>query len=247
VSDLSGITTVFFDVGGTLLKPYPSVSIVMARVLGRHGIDADPAEIDRNMFAFGEHYAKVYSNDESLWSEDDRQREMWMIGYGILLERIGITENVEQLVTDIYYEFDRPECWEPFDGVRETFAWLKENGYKIGLISNWGVGLKEIMDGLGLGQHIDTVVASAVVGSHKPKPAMFYMALERLGSSPEESIHIGDHMDADVLAAARVGITPIHIVHDAVAPWDPTVGDANDETITIRSIPEVRALLEAAR
>ena len=247
VVDLSGVNTVLFDVGGTLLRPYPNVSVVIARVLGRHGIDVDPADIDRNMFAFGEHYARVYGNDESLWSEDDRQREMWMAGYGLLLERVGITENVEQLVTDIYYEFDRPECWRAFDGVEETFAWLKDNGFRVGLVSNWGVGLEELMDGIGLGQYVDTVVASAVVGSHKPKPSMFYMALERLGAVPEETVHVGDHMVADVQGAAAVGIIPIHVSHGANAPWDPTVGQAEQDTVSITAIPQVRELLESSR
>lgn len=238
------IRAVCFDVGGTLVQPYPSVGDVMARVLQRHDLDVPADVLNASMVAFGEYYARVYDDDESLWSEDDRQRQMWMDGYSLVLNRSGVTDNIEQLVSDIYYEFDKPECWRLFDGVRETFAWLHEQGYRIALISNWGVGLGQIMDGLGLGEYIDTVIASAEVGSHKPKPSMFYMALERLGVAPEEAIHVGDHMTADVQAAQAVDITPVLIVHGGVAPWDPTAGVPADDVISVSSIPEVRDLLE---
>lgn len=243
----SKIRAVFFDVGGTLAKPYPSVGTVMSRVLERHDLDVPAATLDDAMEAFSGYYAKVYDDDESLWSEDDRQRQMWMDGYSLVLERAGVTENLEELVTAIYYEFDNPECWRFFDGVVETFAWLKERGYGIALISNWGKGLEELMNGMGLGEYIDTVVASADVGTHKPKPAMFYIALERLGVAPEESIHIGDHATADVRGAAAVGITPILVQHGGIPPWDPTVGVADDGVHTITAIPQVIELLESGQ
>lgn len=237
------IRAVFFDVGGTLATPYPSVGHVMSRVLARHDIEVPAERLNDAMGAFSGYYAKVYDNDESLWSEDDRQRQMWMDGYSLVLEHAGVTENVEQLVTDIYYEFDNPLCWRFFDGVVETFAWLKAEGYLIALISNWGKGLGELMNGMGLGAYIDTVVASADVGSHKPKPTMFYIALERLGLAPEEVIHVGDHATADVRGAAGVGITPVLVQHGGIPPWDPTVGTADSEVHTITAIPEVVTLL----
>ena len=240
----SRIRAVCFDVGGTLLKPYPSVGHVMSRVLARHDLDVTPEVLNDSMVAFGEYYARIYEKDESLWSEDDRQRQMWMDGYSLVLQRSGVTDNLEQLVSDIYYEFDKAECWQLFDGVADTFRWLSESGYRIALISNWGAGLSTLMDGLGLGTYIDAVIASAEVGTHKPKPAMFYMALERLGAAPEEAIHVGDHMTADVHASRSVGITPVLVVHGGVAPWDPTAGSTDGDVLSITAIPEVRDLLE---
>lgn len=243
----STIRAVFFDVGGTLAKPYPSVGAVMSRVLARHNLDVTAERLNEAMEAFSGYYAKVYDDDESLWSEDDRQRQMWMDGYSLVLQRAGVTENLEELVTAIYYEFDNPECWRFFDDVVDTFAWLKERGYLVALISNWGKGLGELMEGMGLGGYIDTIVASADVGTHKPKPAMFYLALERLGVAPEEAIHIGDHATADVRGAAAVGITPILVQHGGIPPWDPTVGVADDGVQTITSIPQVIDLLKSGQ
>jgi hypothetical protein len=39
--------TVFFDVGGTLLRVHPSVGAVYARIAARHGLELDVAEVER--------------------------------------------------------------------------------------------------------------------------------------------------------------------------------------------------------
>lgn len=39
----------------------------------------------------------------------------------------------------------------------------------------------------------------------KPQPALFELALERLGTRPEETLMIGDRLDTDILGGQRVG------------------------------------------
>jgi putative hydrolase of the HAD superfamily len=57
----------------------------------------------------------------------------------------------------------------------------------------------------GLAELVDDVIISEAVGCKKPDPRIFAIALER---SPEagEPWMIGDHPDADVRGAARVGL-----------------------------------------
>jgi len=62
-----------------------------------------------------------------------------------------------------------------------ALAALRERGVHIGVISDWGSNLGTILDGLGLGRHLDFVLASGSVGLAKPDPALFRMALERAG------------------------------------------------------------------
>jgi 4-nitrophenyl phosphatase len=46
-------------------------------------------------------------------------------------------------------------------------------------------------------------VEPIIVG--KPKPSMMYMALERLGASPEETLVVGDRLETDIAAGQAAG------------------------------------------
>lgn len=240
-------TTIFFDVGNTLLQTDPPAAVTIANVVKRErGIEIDPRKIDQNMNLFEKHYAKVYSADENLWSEHELQMKMWLDGYRKLLEAVGVTEDLEPLVNAIYNEYDKPEVWATFPKAIETLEELKSRGYKIGIISNWGWGLKDLLDSIGFAASIDLVICSADVNTHKPLPEIFEIALEKMGSTAEESIHVGDHTVADVDGAAAVGITPVLIKHrEGELLGDLTNGVAGDETITIGSLHEMLRVVDA--
>lgn len=220
---LKQIEAVFFDAGNTLLCPYPSVGATMAEVVNSYGYEKTAEDFDQHMPEFSQYYAEVYENDDSFWSEHERQQEMWINGYSLVLQRAGIEESqIEEIVNDVYNAFDEPRVWKLFDGVEKTMAELKAQGLKIGIISNWGRGLDAILYGHGLAPYIDAVIASAEVRMHKPNKEIFEYALRELGVAPEHAMHVGDHIIADVAGCARVGMTPVLIAHESKTMFDPT-------------------------
>ncbi|MBM4431268.1 MAG: HAD family phosphatase [Chloroflexi bacterium] len=81
--------------------------------------------------------------------------------------------------------------------------------YKTALLSNAGDSLAvHVRDRLGLGDAFDEVIISALVGLAKPDPAIFRLALERLGVAPQEAVFVDD-MPGNVDAAAALGIHAI--------------------------------------
>lgn len=60
------------------------------------------------------------------------------------------------------------------------------------------------------GAVVEGVIDSAVVGSAKPDPAIFAVALERAGAAASEAVHVGDSISADVAGARAAGIVPVH-------------------------------------
>ncbi|MBK5210704.1 MAG: HAD-IA family hydrolase [Coriobacteriia bacterium] len=240
---MTGISAIFFDAGNTLLYPYPSVGATMARVCQSHGIEKTAQDFDEHMVSFADYYAQAYENDESFWSEHDRQQRMWIDGYSLILRRAGIESDIEQLVNDIYNAFDDAQAWRLFEGVESTFAELKERGYRIGIISNWGRGLNELLEGLGLGAYIDSVTASAGVGMHKPEPDIFRHALSSLSVSADNALHVGDHPIADVAGCRAVGMHPVLIEHSSHTMLDPTAQRETSGVPRIASIPEILSLL----
>jgi putative hydrolase of the HAD superfamily len=61
----------------------------------------------------------------------------------------------------------------------------------------------------GLEAHVDVLVASEEVGIAKPDPAIFEIAVERLGCGVEDVVMVGDSWEADVLGARAAGIAPL--------------------------------------
>jgi 2-haloacid dehalogenase len=60
------------------------------------------------------------------------------------------------------------------------------------------------LDHCGIALH--SVVTSEMCRSYKPRPEPFLEALKKLGSSPEDALHVGDSYSADIVGAHRVGI-----------------------------------------
>lgn len=92
-------------------------------------------------------------------------------------------------------------------------ATLREQGYRIGLVSNtgrtWGRFLRPIQDELGIGKHFDVRVFSDEVGWRKPRQEIFRRALEDLRLPPEAVVHVGDDVEADVVGARGMGMRAV--------------------------------------
>jgi putative hydrolase of the HAD superfamily len=103
-------------------------------------------------------------------------------------------------------EFMRAIVFEPEPGAFETVRRLEARGLSLCVVSNWDCGLPEHLERLGLRL---PVVTSAEAGAAKPDPAVFRLALERLGVPPGRALHVGDSpSDAQGAAAAGMRFAP---------------------------------------
>ena len=97
--------------------------------------------------------------------------------------------------------------FEPEAGAFETVRRLQLRGLALCVVSNWDCGLAEQLEGLGL--HLP-VVTSAQAGAAKPDPAIFRLALERLGVEPGRALHVGDSPEDETGArAAGMRFAPV--------------------------------------
>lgn len=65
------------------------------------------------------------------------------------------------------------------------------------------------IDTLQLRRFFDQIVISEETGYRKPDERIYRIALERLGTSAEETLIIGDHPENDIWGAAQAGIRGI--------------------------------------
>ncbi len=92
---------------------------------------------------------------------------------------------------------------------------LKERGCSLGLISNTamtsGATFRVHLTRLGLLHFFDTLVFSDEIGYAKPSGKAFRQALDALGTSAEETVHVGDDRAADVGGALKAGLRAIWV------------------------------------
>ncbi len=93
----------------------------------------------------------------------------------------------------------------------EILQYLKNLGYKIGVIANQSLGTAERLEQWNLLQYIDVVAASAELGMAKPDSAIFYKAMELAGCTAEEAVMIGDRLDNDIVPAKKLGMRTVWV------------------------------------
>jgi putative hydrolase of the HAD superfamily len=96
-----------------------------------------------------------------------------------------------------------------FPGTIEFLEYLQPN-YTLHIITN---GFKEVQHGKLNQSKIDhffqTVTNSEMVGVKKPNPKIFNHALQMAKATKEESLMIGDNLEADVMGALNFGMEAI--------------------------------------
>jgi epoxide hydrolase-like predicted phosphatase len=90
--------------------------------------------------------------------------------------------------------------------------------YRLGLLSNASDSAPQLLhQRFGLDGLFDVEVISALVSLAKPDPAIYRLALERLGVAPEAAVFVDDYQP-NVAAAAALGIHGIHFAgYEALA------------------------------
>lgn len=201
------IKTVFFDAGGTLFRPYPSIGEIYARTAHKHGMSSLP---DRLEMLFKEAWNSRNGMSSLAGKTTDKiERDWWYSLVKDVFATEGKFADFEAFFAELYDEFARAECWRLFDDAIWTLDTLRRRGYRLGMISNWDHRLFSIVEALGIKDYFVKVTASAVVGVAKPGAAIFHQALEALSAAPEESVHIGDSLSDDYHGARSVGMQAV--------------------------------------
>ena len=222
------IRTVLFDVGGTLLRVRPSVGTVYARAARDHGFEVSVVELDRNFrAAWRRSVERGHSRGHSC--SDEILREEWSTVVRETFKESVPAEKMPALFDDLYNRFASATVWELAPRVRSHLEHLRAAGIRLGVLSNWDSRLRSMLDDLDLGDAFDFLVISYDVGVEKPHPDIFQAALARAGSSPAETLLVGDSYETDIEAASRSGLATLWITsraeHEArssrvdVGPW----------------------------
>ena len=99
----------------------------------------------------------------------------------------------------------------PYPGIQEMLATLKEEGYRMGIVSNkLQAGVTELHEAW-FRETIGVAVGESEGIRRKPAPDMVLRALSELGSPVTEAVYVGDS-DVDLETARQAGMPCISVL-----------------------------------
>jgi putative hydrolase of the HAD superfamily len=110
---------------------------------------------------------------------------------------------------------------------------------RLGVVSNFYGNVEVLCREAGLAESFAVVVDSARVGVRKPDPAIFHMALDRLGAPAARALFVGDSLERDLRPAQGLGMRTVWLKGPAARPPQ----DAVTPDAVIATLPELEALL----
>lgn len=207
---IAEIRAVTFDVGGTLIEPWPSVGHIYAEVAAIHGVNnLLPEEMSRR-FAAAFRTRKRSPNSAADWASLVDE-----VFAGLVAKPPSQT-----FFPELYKRFARADAWRIYDDVVPTLEVLAARGIRLGVISNWDERLRPLLHSLKLAERFETIVASCEVGVGKPSSAIFQAAIRQLNSPANAVLHVGDSFEMDVTGARAAGFRATQIVRKAAASSD---------------------------
>jgi putative hydrolase of the HAD superfamily len=201
------IRAILLDAAGTLIHPSEPVAGVYARYFAAAGWPVEAARLeDAFRSAFGGEGDPSYRD----FPEGDlAERAWWRKVVAATARHAGVEmpgDALERCFAGLFDHYASGEAWTVFPEVRPQLAHWRADGFRLAVVSNFDRRLHRILDDLDLASACDAVVCSADARARKPNPAIFREALDRLGVSPAEAVHIGDCPVADGRGAGDLGI-----------------------------------------
>jgi len=166
------LSTVFFDLDGTLADTAPDLAAALNQLFEQHGHKALPYEVIRPTVSMGGNA---------------------MLKLGFTIDEA--TQQFEQLRDEFLAIYDRRLHRDSrlFAGMAEVLDEIEAMGLRWGIITNKSTWLTEpLISELGLTSRTGCIVCGDSTAHRKPHPAPMFHACKLTGSLPQESVYVGD-------------------------------------------------------
>lgn len=240
------IKAVLFDLGSTLVYfqgnwdqvVYEAIQQMCEKIIG-FGVPIEPDRlINDYTFALQNYYIeRDFANVErtTLTLLDELLKKTYQVHLSALQLKKAL---------DTFYEHTGSH-WKLDDESLPTLQILKDQGYRLGLISNASYS-RDVMNQLeknSLTPYFEQILVSADVGFRKPHANIFNLALSYFQVEPAETVMIGDTLNADIIGSRRMGMRNIWISRWASAPTTHYRDDMIVPDRTIQRLSQIPSIL----
>ncbi len=190
--------TVIFDVGGTLVgfeddTPFDQF---LATVESPHRF-VSGADLRLSML----HTLSLRRHEAvGLGLDDDSVNNWWLTVLNDLFPQSPETaRRMWELFKHNYFDSLFPDTLPILQG-------LQARDVAMGVISNYGTHLLNLLPKLNILDYFDFVIVSAIVGVVKPDPRIFEIGIEEAGVPADQILYVGDNAVDDIQGANNCGI-----------------------------------------
>jgi len=230
------IRAVTFDVTHTLMHS-PRLGEIYSETLRRHGVEVDAEEARRLIGVVWQELAcSADPGHDRFSSHPEGERGWWRRFMERICEHLGAPPS-RFAAAELFHRFGTAAAWEVYPEVPRVLAALRDQGLRLGIVSNWDHRLPNLLKRVGLARFFDAVVFSAEIGVEKPDQRIFHQALTELGAEPASALHVGDRRLEDVEGAVAAGLLALHLTRTSGG------GDLRD----LAALPEMVAAERAGR
>ena len=197
---IKSLTTLIFDLDGTLCRYQTGLEAGLLETFAREGSDDPPIAPEDYQEGFGVEFDRAIDGEICRPEMEFRTR--------IFLNLLKGDEYSEEEIIELGLRFARirEDSLALYPDATELFKYLSEK-FKIGLLTNGPSNLqRRKIDALGIESWFDSIVVSGEHGLAKPDPKIFEIAMDKLNCSPEETVYIGNSLKYDVRGANNAGI-----------------------------------------
>ncbi len=126
---------------------------------------------------------------------------------GGAFERLGREPDATSERLADHYTRTKEEAVAPFPRAIETLVAFREQGLRLGLITNGSSEFQRAkIERYDLAGYFDAIFIEGEFGVGKPDARVFHAALEALDAKADEAWMVGDNLHADIAGAQAVGI-----------------------------------------
>ncbi len=200
---LDEIRIVLFDAVGTLIEPTPPAAQVYLKVARRFGSVLTEDDVRARFQA-----ALIADQDVARASGDwatspALERDRWRR----IVARVfhELPHAADRVFPELWRHFAQPGSWRAYPDVAAAWEQLRQQGFALGIASNFDQRLVDISRSLPPLNDADWVFHSAELGSRKPGRAFFASIQQRIPARGSEILLVGDDWRDDYQAARQAG------------------------------------------
>ena len=199
------IQHVFFDLDHTLWDFEKNSDLTFHKVFDKQQVQGNLQDFLSVYKPLNREFWKLY-REEKISKEALRYQRLKKAFDAI---NYSISDRLIDVVAEEYIEY-LPHFNHLFEHTFEVLDYLKPK-YQLHIITN---GFEEIqtkkMQSSNIHHYFDKIITSESVGVKKPNPKVFEHAIQVANARIENSIMIGDSVEADIEGALQVGMKAIH-------------------------------------
>jgi beta-phosphoglucomutase family hydrolase len=181
-------------------------------------IDSEPMQLAAYNVVLGSYAVQLSEEDFMRWCVGRRSPDI----VAFLRKHFQLPESVDHLLSakSRAYASLLRENMRPTPGLLPLLDHLARWGYRLAVASSSSVAdIEEILAGLGVRKHFQSIVSGEEVSHGKPAPDIFLEAAQRLTVPPEECVVIEDSQNG-VEAAVQAGMYCIAVPNRFTAAQD---------------------------